>query len=73
MTNYFSVNAQSHFYNLVSTVQPIRINELRKVDPVKACEYFNSCFRDPSTFTVVIVGNLDPSIALPLILQYLVS
>lgn len=51
--------------------RPIRINELRKVDPVKACEYFNSCFRDPSTFTVVIVGNLDPSIALPLILQYL--
>ncbi|EFH42422.1 peptidase M16 family protein [Arabidopsis lyrata subsp. lyrata] len=53
--------------------RPIRISELRKVDPLKACEYFNSCFRDPSTFTVVIVGNLDPTIALPLILQYLVS
>jgi hypothetical protein len=51
--------------------RPIRISELRKVDPLKACEYFNSCFRDPSTFTVVIVGNLDPTIALPLILQYL--
>ncbi|ESQ42745.1 hypothetical protein EUTSA_v10012682mg [Eutrema salsugineum] len=51
--------------------RPIRISELRKVDPLKACEYFNSCFRDPSTFTVVIVGNLDPTIALPLIRQYL--
>ncbi|KAJ9183853.1 hypothetical protein P3X46_007659 [Hevea brasiliensis] len=51
--------------------RPIRINDLRKVDPLKACKYFNSCFKDPSTFTVVIVGNLDPTIALPLILQYL--
>ncbi|CAN8253030.1 unnamed protein product [Cochlearia groenlandica] len=51
--------------------RPIRISELRKVDPLKACDYFNSCFRDPSTFTIVIVGNLDPTIALPLILQYL--
>ncbi|XP_012076806.1 zinc protease PQQL-like isoform X2 [Jatropha curcas] len=51
--------------------RPIRISDLRKVDPLKACEYFNSCFRDPSTFTVVIVGNLDPTIALPLMLQYL--
>ncbi|EEF48126.1 Mitochondrial-processing peptidase subunit beta, mitochondrial precursor, putative [Ricinus communis] len=51
--------------------RPIRINDLQKVDPMKACEYFNSCFKDPSTFTVVIVGNLDPTIAVPLILQYL--
>ncbi|XP_050218354.1 zinc protease PQQL-like [Mercurialis annua] len=51
--------------------RPIRINDLQKVDPLKACEYFNSCFKDPSTFTVVIVGNLDPTTALPLILQYL--
>ncbi|PON32289.1 Coenzyme PQQ biosynthesis protein [Parasponia andersonii] len=51
--------------------RPIKINDLRKVDPLKACEYFNNCFKDPSTFTVVIVGNINPSIALPLILQYL--
>ncbi|XP_015889207.3 zinc protease PQQL-like isoform X2 [Ziziphus jujuba] len=51
--------------------RPIRISDLQKVDPLKACEYFNNCFRDPSTFTVVIVGNIDPSIAVPLILQYL--
>ncbi|CAK9136275.1 unnamed protein product [Ilex paraguariensis] len=51
--------------------RPIKINDLRKVDPFKACEYFNSCFKDPSTFTVVIVGNLDPAIACPLIQQYL--
>ncbi|XP_057968681.1 zinc protease PQQL-like isoform X2 [Malania oleifera] len=51
--------------------RPIKINDLRKVDPFKACEYFSNCFKDPSTFTVVIVGNIDPSIACPLILQYL--
>ncbi|KAB1209292.1 putative zinc protease PqqL [Morella rubra] len=51
--------------------RPIRISDLRKVDPLKACEYFNNCFKDPSTFTVVIVGNIVPTIALPLILQYL--
>lgn len=51
--------------------RPIRISDLRKVDPRKACEYFNSCFKDPSTFTAVIVGNIDPRMATPLILQYL--
>ncbi|XP_051150426.1 zinc protease PQQL-like isoform X2 [Andrographis paniculata] len=51
--------------------RPIKINNLRKVDPIKACEYFNNCFKDPSTFTVVIVGNIEPGIACPLILQYL--
>lgn len=51
--------------------RPIKIGDLRKVDPFRACQYFNNCFKDPSTFTVVIVGNIDPSIARPLILQYL--
>ncbi|KAG7988806.1 hypothetical protein I3843_03G206000 [Carya illinoinensis] len=51
--------------------RPIRICDLQKVDPLKACQYFNHCFKDPSTFTVVIVGNIDPTIAIPLILQYL--
>ncbi|KAL4194482.1 hypothetical protein AMTRI_Chr05g68900 [Amborella trichopoda] len=51
--------------------KPIRVPDLRKVDPIRACEYFNNCFKDPSTFTVVIVGNIDPAIALPLILQFL--
>ncbi|KAF8400960.1 hypothetical protein HHK36_014263 [Tetracentron sinense] len=51
--------------------RPIRIRDLRKVDPRKACEYFNNCFKDPSTFTLVIVGNLDSAAARPLILQYL--
>lgn len=53
--------------------QPIKMNDLRRVNPRRACEYFNSCFKDPSTFTVVIVGSINPSIAVPLILQYLVS
>ncbi|KAK7852912.1 zinc protease pqql-like [Quercus suber] len=51
--------------------KPIKISDLQKVDPLRACEYFNKCFKDPSTFTVVIVGNIVPMIALPLILQYL--
>ncbi|GAB2292506.1 hypothetical protein Dimus_026742 [Dionaea muscipula] len=51
--------------------RPIRICDLEKVDPSKACDYFNDCFKDPSTFTVVIVGKIDPAIACPLILQYL--
>ncbi|XP_058068278.1 zinc protease PQQL-like isoform X2 [Magnolia sinica] len=51
--------------------RPIRISDLRKVDPIKACEYFNSCFKDPSNFTVVIVGNIDPTVSIPLVLQYL--
>ncbi|XP_068652946.1 zinc protease PQQL-like [Aristolochia californica] len=51
--------------------RPIRISDLRNVDPIKACDYFNNCFKDPSTFTVVIVGNIDPKVAVPLILQYL--
>ncbi|XP_072967419.1 zinc protease PQQL-like isoform X1 [Typha angustifolia] len=52
--------------------RPIRISDLKKVDPIQACEYFNKCFKDPSTFTVVIVGNIDPTVSLPLIQQYLV-
>lgn len=51
--------------------RPIKLTDLREVDPLKACEYFNNCFKDPSTFTVVIVGNIDPDIARPLILHYL--
>ncbi|KAH6755599.1 Insulinase family protein [Perilla frutescens var. hirtella] len=51
--------------------RPIKIGDLRKVDPFRACQYFSNCFKDPSTFTVVIVGNIDPSFACPLILQYL--
>ncbi|KAG5041605.1 hypothetical protein JHK85_014081 [Glycine max] len=51
--------------------RPIRKSDLQKVDPRKACEFFSTCFKDPSAFTVVIVGNIDPTIAMPLILQYL--
>ncbi|KAL2930027.1 Zinc protease PQQL-like [Bienertia sinuspersici] len=51
--------------------RPIRISDLKKVDAFKACDYFSNSFKDPSTFTAVIVGNINPSIARPLILQYL--
>lgn len=51
--------------------QPITAKDLNKVDAKRACQYFNSCFKDPSGFTVAIVGNIDIEKALPLILQYL--
>ncbi|KAH7414951.1 hypothetical protein KP509_14G020500 [Ceratopteris richardii] len=51
--------------------KPVTVKELKKIDPKKACQYFDSCFKDPSTFTVAIVGNVDPETALPLILLYL--
>lgn len=43
------------------------------MDPKKACEYYNDCYVDPSTFTVMIVGAIDIKNAMPLILQYLVN
>eukprot|EP00850_Spirogloea_muscicola_P005254 SM000023S07710 [mRNA] locus=s23:983129:990756:- [translate_table: standard] len=51
--------------------KPITAAQLRRVDPRKACSYFDSCFKDPSVFTVAIVGNINPEAALPLIQQYL--
>ncbi|KAG0559726.1 hypothetical protein KC19_10G125800 [Ceratodon purpureus] len=44
---------------------------LSEVDPKKACQYFSECYKDPSTFTVMLVGAIDTEVALPLILQYL--
>ncbi|KAL9153344.1 hypothetical protein ABFS82_10G042100 [Erythranthe guttata] len=49
----------------------MKMDDLKEVDPVKGCEYFNNSFKDPSTFTVVIIGKIEPTIASPLILQYL--
>jgi predicted Zn-dependent peptidase len=51
----------------------VTIKDLKKIDPRKACQYFDDCFKDPSTFTVALVGNIDHQTAVPLILQYLVS
>jgi hypothetical protein len=63
--NAFSYHILEIYLGSIS--QPIRISDLKKVDPIRACEYFNSCFKDPSAFTVVIVGKIDPAISLPLI------
>ncbi|KAH9303201.1 hypothetical protein KI387_014784, partial [Taxus chinensis] len=51
--------------------KPAKVKDLKKVDAKRSCLYFDSCFKDPSTFTVVIVGKIDPAVALPLISQYL--
>ncbi|RAL37126.1 hypothetical protein DM860_004048 [Cuscuta australis] len=59
--------------DLKTALQPITIEDLQKVNLYKACEYYSNCFKDPSTFTMLIVGNIDPATACPLILQYLVK
>ncbi|GBG85044.1 hypothetical protein CBR_g39508 [Chara braunii] len=51
--------------------KPVTVADLSKVDPVKSCAYFDQCFKEPSSFTVVIVGNMNQEQALPLILMYL--
>ncbi|PWA45380.1 insulinase (Peptidase family M16) protein [Artemisia annua] len=51
--------------------RPKRVNDLENVNLHKACDFFNDCYTDPSNFTVVIVGNLVPDVAIPLILKYL--
>lgn len=45
---------------------------LDKVDPKVGCLYFTDCFKDPSTFNFVFVGNIDTEKAIPLIMKYLV-
>lgn len=67
-------NRLSHIvYKVLCVVQPITAKDLEKVDPIRSCRYFNSCFKDPSGFTVAIVGKVDIDTALPLVLQYLVN
>nr|GEW27730.1 zinc protease PQQL-like isoform X1 [Tanacetum cinerariifolium] len=51
--------------------RPKRVSDLVNVDLHKACDFFNDCYKDPSNFTLVVVGNLDPGVAEPLILKYL--
>ncbi|XP_039014704.1 zinc protease PQQL-like isoform X2 [Hibiscus syriacus] len=67
----FSKRAREINYGNSYFFRPFEINDLQKVNLLKACEYFNTCFKDPSTFTVVIVGKTDPTVAVPLILKYL--
>ncbi|KHG10444.1 putative zinc protease pqqL [Gossypium arboreum] len=67
----FSNRAREINYGNSYFFRPFGISDLQKVDPLKACKYFNTCFKDPSTFTVVIVGKIDPTVAVPLILKYL--
>ncbi|XP_012831738.1 PREDICTED: uncharacterized protein LOC105952699 [Erythranthe guttata] len=59
--------------DLEIALQTMKMDDLKEVDPVKGCEYFNNSFKDPSTFTVVIIGKIEPTIASPLILQYLME
>ncbi|GJP47352.1 hypothetical protein CLOM_g6553 [Closterium sp. NIES-68] len=51
--------------------KPITEADLRRVDFKRACEYLERAFKDPTPFTVVIVGNTRLAAALPLIQQYL--
>ncbi|KAK9705868.1 hypothetical protein RND81_07G088100 [Saponaria officinalis] len=55
----------SYFY------KPTLLTDIPKINPTKACEYFDLCFKDPSTFTIVIVGNIDPAMIHQPIMEYL--
>ncbi|KAG5541578.1 hypothetical protein RHGRI_021420 [Rhododendron griersonianum] len=52
-------------------MKSVNAEELQKVDPNIACDFFNSCYLDPSSFVVVLVGDFDASVARPLIEEFL--
>lgn len=53
--------------------QPLRVKDVRKMKPAKACEHFNASFGDPSEFTMVLVGAFDERRVRPMIEKYLGS
>ena len=50
---------------------PLRVADVRKMVPMKACEHFNAAFSDPSQFTVVLVGAFDEARVLKMCEKYL--
>lgn len=48
--------------------KPPTVADIERFDPSTACTYFSNCYKDPSTFVVVILGDIDPSTVCPLIL-----
>lgn len=41
----------------------MNLDQIKRLDILKACRYFNDCFRDLSNFVVVLAGKIDPDIA----------
>lgn len=39
--------------------EPTTLQELEKLDPQLACNYFNDCFQNPAQFTICITGSID--------------
>jgi predicted Zn-dependent peptidase len=50
---------------------PLRVADVRKMQPMNACEHFNAAFADPSQFTVVLVGAFDEKRVLKMCEKYL--
>lgn len=61
-----NVNTQGY-----RALQPLSLEDLKKVDLEKAKEFFKKCFSDPSNFVCVIVGSFNLEEAQTLIDKYL--
>jgi len=53
--------------------KPLKVSDVRRMVPKRACEHFNSNFCDPSQFTVVLVGAFDEKRVLTMLEKYLGS
>ncbi|KAH0708016.1 hypothetical protein KY289_013092 [Solanum tuberosum] len=51
--------------------KPLKAEDLSQVDTSKAWKYFKNCFRDPSSFRVIMIGKFDSASVDPLLSRYL--
>jgi predicted Zn-dependent peptidase len=71
-SNYSEV-VRSLVYGKSYHSQRITVKSLRKMDSAKACEFFHTCFLDPSEFTLVFVGAIETQTFMSLVEKYLGS
>jgi predicted Zn-dependent peptidase len=53
--------------------KPLKVGDVRKMNPERACEHFSGFFSDPSQFTVTLVGAFDETRVLRMLRKYLGS
>ncbi|KAH0711199.1 hypothetical protein KY284_012626 [Solanum tuberosum] len=51
--------------------KPLKAEDLSQVDTSKAWNYFKNCFRDPSSFRVIMIGKFDSASVDSLLSRYL--
>ena len=54
-------------------LRPVRMSDLETLDFDFCRGFFNACFSDPSEFTFIFVGNVDPGAFVPLLNKYIAS